>query len=149
MRKATRVLHFATTALLITLCSMFPARAQETDPNLEFRVVAVENTKITATSFPVEDDARRELLDSIVRTTIQPQTQFVPLDVILSYIAPDAKPAEVEGLSFDPPPIFFSSTPAVLVITDGEPLLAQIPDTKLQYAVNTNWDLFRYNEKYW
>ena len=53
-------------------------------------------------SFPVEDDARRELLDTIVRTTIQPQTQFVPLDVILSYIAPDAKPAEVEGLSFDP-----------------------------------------------
>jgi hypothetical protein len=109
----------------------------------------VENTKITVTSFPVEDDARRELLDSIVRTTIQPQTQFVPLDVILSYIAPNAKPAEVEGLSFDPPPIFFSSTPAILVITDGEPLLAQIPDTKLEYAVNTNWDLFRYNEKYW
>ncbi len=121
----------------------------DTDPNLELRVVAIENTEITATSFPVADDARRELLDSIVRTTIQPQTQFVPLDVILSYIAPNAKPAEVEGLSFDPPPIFFSSTPAVLVITDGEPLLAQIPDTKLEYAVNTNWDLFRYNEKYW
>ena len=91
----------------------------DTDPNLELRIVAVENTKIRATSFPVGDDARRELLDSIVRTTIQPQTQFVPLDVILSYIAPDAKPAEVEGLSFDPPPIFFSSTPAILVITDG------------------------------
>jgi len=217
MRTSARVLRFATTSLLIALCSTLPAAAQETeqptieeqssqlsfpremtsdagtvvvhtpqidtwkdfaavgariavevtpagedepvygvaefiadtDPNLELRVVAVENTKITATSFPVEDDARRELLDSIVRTTIQPQTQFVPLDVILSYIAPDAKPAEVEGLSFEPPPIFFSSTPAILVITDGEPLLAQIPDTKLEYAVNTNWDLFRYNEKYW
>ena len=121
----------------------------DTDPNLELRVVAVENTKITATSFPVEDDARRELLDSIVRTTIQPQTQFVPLDVILNYIAANAKPAAVEGLSFDPPPIFYSSTPAVLVITDGEPLLAPIPDTKLEYAVNTNWDLFRYKEKEW
>ena len=100
----------------------------DTDPNLELRIVAVENTKITVTSFPVEDDARREHLDSIVRTTIQPQTQYVPLDVILSYIAPNAKPAEVEGLSFDPPPIFYSSTPAILVITDGEPLLAPIPD---------------------
>ncbi len=120
-----------------------------TDPNLELRVVAVENIEITVTSFSVVDDARREQLDSIVRTTIQPKTQYVPLDVILTYIAPDAEPPDEEGLSFDPPPIFYSSTPAVLVIIDGEPLLAPIDETKLQYAVNTNWDLFRYKDKEW
>lgn len=121
----------------------------DTDPNLELRIVAVENVKITLTSFPVADDARREKLDTMVRTTVQSKTHFVPLDVMLSYIAADAKLPEADGLSFDPPPIFYSSTPAVLIITDGEPLLAQIPDTKLQYAVNTNWDLLRYNEKEW
>ena len=121
----------------------------DTDPNLELRVVAIENTEITVTSFPVGDDARREQLDEVVRTTLQAQTRFVPLDLMLSYIAPDAEPPDEEGLSFDPPPIFYSSTPAILVITDGEPLLAPIPDTKLQYAVNTNWDLFRYKDKEW
>ena len=121
----------------------------DTDPNLELRVVAVENMKILATSFPVADNARREQLDKIFRTTIVPKTQYVPLDVILTYIAPEAKLAEVPGLSFEPPPIFYSSTPAVLVITDGEPLLAPVDDTKLQYAINTNWDLFRHKEKYW
>lgn len=121
----------------------------DTDPNLELRIVAIENTEITATSFPVADDVRRELLDSIVRAMIQPRTQYVPLDVILSYIAPKAILPDVEGLAFDPPPIFYSSTPAVLVITDGEPLLAPIDGTKLQYAVNTNWDLFRYKDKEW
>ncbi len=120
-----------------------------TDPNLELRVVAVENIEITVTSFPVADDTRRDQLDEIVRATIQPKAQYVPLDVILTYIAPNANMPEEEGLSFEPPPIFYSSTPAVLVITDGEPLLAPIPDTKLQYAVNTNWDLFRYKEKEW
>jgi hypothetical protein len=121
----------------------------DTDPNLELRVVAVENMKITVTSFPVPDAARREQLDAIVRSAAQNRTQYVPLDVILTYIAPDATITEAEGLSFDPPPIFFSSTPAILVMTDGEPLLAPLSDTKLQYAVNTNWDLFRYKDKEW
>ena len=34
----------------------------DTDPNLELRVVAVENTEITVTSFPVPDVNRREQL---------------------------------------------------------------------------------------
>jgi hypothetical protein len=121
----------------------------DTDPNLELRVIAIENAEITVTSFPESDDARREQLDAIVRAVVQPRTQFVPLDVMLTYIAPDAVVPEEVGLSYDPPPIFYSSTPAVLVNLDGEPILAQIPDTRLQYAVNTNWDLFRYREREW
>ena len=121
----------------------------DTDPNLELRVVAVENTAITVTSFPVPDAQRREQLDAIVRSTAQQRTHYVPLDVILTYIAPNASVEEEEGLSFEPPPIFYSSTPAILVMTDGEPLLAPLPDTKLQYVVNTNWDLFRYKDKEW
>jgi len=121
----------------------------DTDPNLELRVVAVENVAITVTSFPESDDARRKELDQIVRSSIQSKTHYVPLDVMLSYIAPDASLPEESGLSFEPPPIFYSPTPAVLLITDGEPLLAPVPDTKLQYVVNTNWDLFRYREKEW
>jgi len=121
----------------------------DTDPNLELRVVAVENAKITSTSFPIEDEARREQLDAIVRTAVEPTTKYVPLDVILTYIAPDAELPEEEGLSFEPPPIFYSNTPAILVIIDDEPMLSPIPDTKLQYTVNTNWDLFRYKDKEW
>ncbi|MDH3614096.1 MAG: hypothetical protein OEU90_03595 [Gammaproteobacteria bacterium] len=121
----------------------------DTDPNLELRVVAIENTAITVTSFPVPDDARREQLDAVVRSTAQHRTHYVPLDVILTYIAPNASMPEEEGLSFEPPPIFYSGTPALLVMTDGEPLLAPLPDTKLQYVVNTNWDLFRYKDKEW
>jgi hypothetical protein len=121
----------------------------DTDPNLELRVVAVENIEITVTSFPVSNDKRRQQLDEIVRSAAQYKTHYLPLDVILTYVAPDTPVADEEGISYDPPPIFYSDTPAVLLMTDGEPLLAQIPDTKLQYAVNTNWDLFKYKEKEW
>lgn len=123
--------------------------AADTDPNLELRVVAIENQKITDTNYHESDLARQEILDNVLKEVLEPKTQYLPLDVILSYIAPDATIPETPGLSFEPPPIFYSSTPALLVITDGEPLLAQIPDTDLQYAVNTNWDLFRYKDKEW
>jgi hypothetical protein len=121
----------------------------DTDPNLELRVVAIENTAITSTSFPGVSDAKAAELDAIVRDTVQPQTQYVPLDVMLTFIAPDVLVEPETGLSYDPPPIFYSSTPAILVNLDGEPILAQIPDTRIEYAVNTNWDLFRYRENDW
>ena len=121
----------------------------DTEANIEKRVVAVENTEITSTSFPLAGEKQQAKLDALVRGVVKDRTQFVPLDVILSYVAPEAKIPDEEGLSFEPPPIFYSDLPAILVMTDGEPLLAPIEDTKLKYVVNTNWDLFRYREKEW
>ena len=43
----------------------------------------------------------------------------------------------------DPPVIFYSTTPAILVNLDGDPIWSPIKDNDLQFAVNTNWDLFR------
>jgi hypothetical protein len=121
----------------------------ETEANIEQRVVAVDNVEITVTSFPESNEQRGQQLDSLVRGAVQKRTQYIPLDVVLSYIAPDAEVPEEEGLSFNPPPIYYSSTPAILVMTDGEPVFAPLPDTKLKYVVNTNWDLFHYKEKEW
>ena len=44
----------------------------------------------------------------------------------------------------DPPTIFFSQTPAVLVNIDGDPIWSPIKENDLKYAVNTNWDLFQH-----
>src|SRR4030095_11782286 len=51
-------------------------------------------------------------------------------------------PKNVEGVKADPPPIFFSNTPAVIVNIDGDPIWSPIKDNDLKFAVNTNWDLF-------
>jgi hypothetical protein len=42
----------------------------------------------------------------------------------------------------DPPAIFVSNQPAVLLQFDGQPVLADIKNTKMQFAVNTNWPVF-------
>jgi hypothetical protein len=42
----------------------------------------------------------------------------------------------------DPPKIFVSEGPAILLLTDGKPVRSPIKKTKLEFVVNTNWDLF-------
>ena len=51
-------------------------------------------------------------------------------------------PKNVEGVKADPPVIFYSDTPAVLVNIDGDPIWSPIKENDLKFAVNTNWDLF-------
>ncbi len=123
--------------------------AADTEANVEERVVAIDNPEITGVSFPGADGARLARLQELVRDSVREKSQYVPLDVVLSYVAFDIVPPAEEGLSFEPPTIFYSSTPAILLMTDGEPILAPIKDTRLEFTVNTNWDLFRYKEKEW
>ena len=123
--------------------------AADTEANVEERVVAFDNAEITRISFPVSDARRLARLEELVRDSVRKGSQYVPLDVVLTYIAFDLEPPVEEGLSFEPPPIFYSSTPAILVMTDGEPILAPVENTRLEFAVNTNWELFRYKEKDW
>jgi hypothetical protein len=49
-------------------------------------------------------------------------------------------------LNNEPPQIFVSYQPAILLGVEGQPLLADIPNTKLQYVINTNWAVF-FNDK--
>ena len=83
----------------------------------------------------------------------------VGLDRVLANIdTSQVIPKNDDGVKADPPPIFFSQTPAILVNLDGEPIWAPIKQNDLQSAVNTNWDLFQHvptktfylrNEKAW
>src|SRR6185295_8582139 len=51
-------------------------------------------------------------------------------------------PKNVPGVKADPPVVFFSETPALILNIDGDPVWSSIPNNDLKYAINTNWDLF-------
>ena len=51
----------------------------------------------------------------------------------------------MEGLKSDPPTIFLSRKPAILLSIDGDPIWSPIKDNELRFAVNTNWDLFQHD----
>jgi hypothetical protein len=54
---------------------------------------------------------------------------------------------DMSGLKADVPLIFVSTTPAILVQTDGTPAYAPVKGLAgLSFVVNMNWDLFRVDE---
>jgi hypothetical protein len=73
------------------------------------------------------------------------QTMTISLDRVLAYLNlaqhPTQPPVEV---NLDPPRIFCSRHPAILVMFLGEPQFKPVETnrTDLMFALNTNWDLF-------
>jgi hypothetical protein len=72
--------------------------------------------------------------------------RVLDLDRMLAYV--DTSPLlplnNSEALKADPPKVFYSRTPAVLLNLDGDPVWSPIQNVDLRYAVNTNWDLLEH-----
>jgi hypothetical protein len=62
----------------------------------------------------------------------------IALDRVMAYMHDSPAPKGVQ-LNLDPPPIFYSDSPAILVMFMGQPDFKPIKDTRLMFAVNTNW----------
>jgi hypothetical protein len=62
--------------------------------------------------------------------------------VLASVDSSQVVPRDVEGVKSDPPPVFFSTGEAALVIFDGNPIWSPIEANELKFAVNTNSDVF-------
>jgi len=115
----------------------------DTKTNIESRMVVFKNIKIADIQFPnVETDTVKHS-DELIRKTISPKTSIpIALDrVIAAMDRSELQQRNVE-VNLDPPPIYYSSEPAVLMIFMGDPKFEPVKNTELLFAVNTNWDLF-------
>ena len=109
------------------------------------RLVNLQPLKIVEASFPNLEKGQVSELTAAIDTAIPDDERVIALDRVLANIDKSRIiPKSVEGLKADPPPIFFSKTPAVIVNLDGEPIWSPIAENDLKYAVNTNWDLFQH-----
>ena len=111
-----------------------------TEVNTDTHTVFLFNIKTLNTYFPSQDPATSAHLDQLFRTFV-PLTLNASLDRIVAYVP---KPASVKTINLknDPPFIFVSYSPAILLGVDGEPVLSDISKTDLKYVVNTTWPLF-------
>ena len=117
----------------------------DTSVALDERLVSFSEFKITESNFPT---LKREQLRTVVEeiaASVPLDERVIALDRVLANIdTSQIIPKNVEGVKADPPPIFFSKTPAVLVNIDGDPIWSPIAQNDLKSAVNTNWDLFEH-----
>ena len=112
--------------------------------SLEERLVRFSPLKITQASFgTLSRDQLRDLIAEI-DASIPEDDRVIALDRVLAGVdKSQILPKNVDRVKADPPRIFYSTKPAVLVNFDGEPIWSPIKDTDLKFAVNTNWDVFQ------
>jgi hypothetical protein len=117
----------------------------DTQASLAERLVSFQNMKIVEANFQtLPKEQVREVVAEIDKA-IPEDERVIALDRVLANLDKSQIVAKnVEGIKADPPAIYFSTTPAVIVNLDGEPIWSPIKENDLKYAVNTNWDLFQY-----
>ncbi len=117
----------------------------DTKVSLTERLVSFQNMKIVEANFQAMPRPQVQQIVATVEKAMPVDERVIALDRVLanvdkSQIAPKA----AVDVKADPPTIFFSKTPAVIVNLDGEPIWSPIKDNDLTFAVNTNWDLLRH-----
>ncbi len=103
--------------------------------------VSLVNPKVDATMWPSANPADAAPLDAFVKANLHLEGKpLLPLPLVLASLPPADRPHTVP-VRTNPPVIYVSQRPAVLVVFDGKPTFASIAGTSLTYAVNTNWEI--------
>ena len=105
------------------------------------RIVVIKDIQLTQARFPSLDADASAAMQRAVRNTFPGTGMTIGLDRMLAGVKMALQPAPPSVMNTQPPDIFFSTTPAILLFVDGEPVRVPIEGTKLEYVVNTNWDL--------
>lgn len=96
--------------------------------------------------FPNTTDSEAAALRKAVEEVMPPgQATTISLDRVLAYLNPEEQPVQRPvDVNIQPPKIYYSRKPAILVMFMGEPELkpADTNRTDLMFALNTNWDVF-------
>ncbi|HEY0376841.1 MAG TPA: hypothetical protein VGC87_07780 [Pyrinomonadaceae bacterium] len=117
----------------------------DTSVSLEERLVRFSALKIAETNFPTLPKEQVQELTAEIDKAIPDEDRMIALDRVLAHVDKSLIiPKNVPGIKADPPKIFFSKTPAILLGFDGDPIWSPIKENELKFAVNTNWDLFQH-----
>jgi len=117
----------------------------DTSVALTERLVKFSTIKVAETNFQTLSKEQTQEVVTGIEQALPKEDRLIGLDRVLAQVDKSfIAPKNVDGLKADPPQIFMSTTPAILVSFDGEPIWSPIKDNDLKFAVNTNWDFFQY-----
>jgi hypothetical protein len=115
----------------------------DTKISSEDRLVDFSAFTITAATFPSLSSDHVAALVADVDASVPREERVIALERVLAAVDPgQVKPRNVDGVKADPPVVFYSTKPTVLVNIDGDPIWNSIKDTRLRFAINANRDLF-------
>jgi hypothetical protein len=116
----------------------------DTSVSMEKRLVSFANFKVAEMNFSTLKKEQTQDIADQLQEAIPKNERVISLDRVLASVDKSTiMPKNVEGVKADPPKIFFSNTPAILVSFDGDPIWSPIKGNDLKYVINTNWDVFQ------
>lgn len=115
------------------------------EADLTARTVILTDIRITSFRVPSLDEAKSQELEAVVRRLMPLRTNAIALDRVITYLETARTEVREVAVSMEPPPILVSTSPAILVMIDGQPILGEIKGTQLTFVVNTNWDVIKEN----
>ena len=130
-----------------SVTGMITLQAQ-TDTDFDERTVAIHDIRITNVLFPSLDDTTQQKMRSVAERLFPNDAVLISLDRMLATAEDSERPGKTVALRTDPPKIFVSIEPAILLLVDGEPVRAPIARTSIEVIVNANWDLFFDKERH-
>jgi hypothetical protein len=113
-----------------------------TDTDLDERTVVIHDIRVTSALFPSLDDITQQKMRTLTEDLFPRDVVPISLDRMLAAAEHTEAPGQRMALKTDPPKIFVSIDPAILLLVDGEPVRAPIPQSSIEVIVNANWDLF-------
>ena len=120
----------------------------DTSVDMQKRSVWLYKIQVTDIRFPELSAQESKKLITFVKRKLKRIRKPVNLDLMLASLADSTSITAVPGIKVDPPEIFYSAQPAILLQVSGNPILSPINGVEnLEFAVNTNWDLFRHKRE--
>ncbi len=114
------------------------------------RTVTLYKRRIDEAYFPELNQAESNRLVGKIKALARNEPRVMSLDTVLAYFAQgEALKRRAENFSMAPPEILYSDSPALLLQFGGTPVFKPLSSRgAFQYAVNTNWDVFRGEGRY-
>jgi hypothetical protein len=106
-------------------------------------MVSIYNMNITDVHFPGMDDATAASMSQIVRPFLDvTKTVNISMERIVACTPKTQATGNTVDVKNDPPTIFVSNTPAILLQLEGQPAITDAIKGGIQYVFNANWPLF-------
>ena len=106
--------------------------------DMDTRMVSLESVKVTAAKFPSAADEDVQTLIDYLEEEIPKWEMVMSMDRLLAGLANiEGLGQEEGGLNHDAPELIVVTSPAVLVMIDGDPILADLDYEGLKYVANS------------
>lgn len=115
----------------------------DTETDFESSTVLLKNFQVTQYLFPnVEEELFQKCTKAVKDALPKGKIKHIALDRIIAGLEATKEKAKGVVVNLDPPPIYTSAKPAILVLFMGEPKFEAVENVQeLLFAVNTNWDI--------